>query len=129
MVPLAGIKVLDLSRLLPGPLASLVLADLGAQVDKIEDTAGGDYLRVMPPHAGASKDVDPTSTVFLALNRNKRSAVIDLKKPEAKEMFLRLVASYDVLLEQFRPGVLDRLGLSHRSLLEENPRLVICALT
>jgi alpha-methylacyl-CoA racemase len=123
MQPLAGIKVLDLSRLLPGPLASLVLGDLGAQVDKIEDAAGGDYLRVMPPQIG------DTSSVFLALNRNKRSAVLDLKKPEAKAALLRLVKSYDVVLEQFRPGVLDRLGLSHATLLAENPRLVVCALT
>lgn len=130
MIPLSGIKVLDLSRLLPGPLASLVLADLGAQVDKIEDTAGGDYLRVMPPHAeSATGDADPTSSVFLALNRNKRSAILDLKKPEAKAAFLRLVGSYDVVLEQFRPGVLDRLGLSHGTLLEANPKLVVCALT
>lgn len=130
MTPLAGIKVLDLSRLLPGPLASLVLADLGAAVDKIEDAAGGDYLRVMPPQVSAKDGAaEPTSSVFLALNRNKRSAVVDLKKPEAKDAFLRLVRSYDVLLEQFRPGVLDRLGLSHQTLLEHNPRLVICALT
>ncbi|MBX3217649.1 MAG: CoA transferase [Labilithrix sp.] len=128
MIPLAGTKVLDLSRLLPGPLASLVLADLGAQVDKVEDAAGGDYLRVMPPHASGA-DVEPTSSAFLALNRNKRSAVVDLKRPEARAMFLRLVASYDVVLEQFRPGVLDRLGLSHQTLLEANPRLVVCALT
>jgi alpha-methylacyl-CoA racemase len=123
MQPLSGVKVLDLSRLLPGPLASLVLADLGALVDKIEDTSGGDYLRVMPPHVG------DTSSVFLALNRNKRSAVLDLKKAEAKEALLRMVRGYDVLLEQFRPGVLDRLGLSHATLLEANPRLVVCALT
>lgn len=123
MQPLVGVKVLDLSRLLPGPLASLVLADLGAQVDKIEDAQGGDYLRVMPPHVG------DTSSVFLALNRNKRSAVIDLKKPAGREALLRLVRSYDVLLEQFRPGVLDRLGLSHATLLAENPKLVVCALT
>jgi crotonobetainyl-CoA:carnitine CoA-transferase CaiB-like acyl-CoA transferase len=123
MQPLSGVRVLDLSRLLPGPLASLVLADMGAAVDKIEDASGGDYLRVMPPHVG------DTSAVFLALNRNKRSAVVDLKKPEAREAFLRLVRSYDVLLEQFRPGVLDRLGLSHDALLEANPRLVVCALT
>ena len=130
MTPLTGIKVLDLSRLLPGPLASLVLADLGAKVDKIEDSSGGDYLRVMPPLAASTDpSCDATSSAFLALNRNKRSAVIDLKKPEAKELFLRLVRSYDVLLEQFRPGVLDRLGLSHATLLAENPRLVICALT
>jgi len=129
LIPLSGIKILDLSRLLPGPLASLVLADLGAQVDKIEDAAGGDYLRVMPPHLSVESGADPTSSVFLALNRNKRSAVVDLKKPEAKDMFLRLVGSYDVVLDQFRPGVLERLGLSHRALMEANPRLVVCALT
>lgn len=127
MLPLSGIKVLDLSRLLPGPLASLVLADLGADVDKVEDTSGGDYLRVMPPHSGSGADA--TSSIFLALNRNKRSAVIDLKKPKGKEALLRLARCYDVVLEQFRPGVLDRLGLSHATLLAENPRLVVCALT
>lgn len=129
MLPLKGIKVLDLSRLLPGPLASLVLADLGADVDKIEDTAGGDYLRVMPPHSGTGGEAEATSSIFLALNRNKRSAVIDLKKPKGKEALLRLARGYDVVLEQFRPGVLDRLGLSHATLLAENPRLVVCALT
>jgi alpha-methylacyl-CoA racemase len=135
---LEGIKVLDLSRLLPGPFASLVLADLGARVDKIEDTDAGDYLRHMPPLVpilgrvpgrASGLDEKDTSAMFLALNRNKRSARIDLKKPEAREVFLKLVASYDVLLEQFRPKVLDRLGLSHETLLERNPRLVICALT
>lgn len=129
MTPLAGIRVLDLSRLLPGPYATLVLADLGAQVDKIEDTAGGDYLRVMPPHVTGGEGTEATSSVFLALNRNKRSAVIDLKKPEAKAAFLRLVKTYDVLLETFRPGVLDRLGLSHATLLAEHPGLVICAIS
>ena len=127
MLPLQGIKVLDLSRLLPGPLATLVLADLGADVDKVEDTSGGDYLRVMPPHAGSGSDA--TSSIFLALNRNKRSVVIDLKKPKGKDALLRLARCYDVVLEQFRPGVLDRLGLSHATLLAENPRLVVCALT
>jgi alpha-methylacyl-CoA racemase len=123
---LRGIRVLDLSRLLPGPFASLVLADLGAHVDKIEDVSGGDYLRHMPPLVG---DKDPTSGMFLALNRNKRSASLDLKKPAARDALLRMVARYDVLLEQFRPGVLDRLGLSHATLRAANPRLVVCALT
>ena len=126
MQPLKGIRVLDLSRLLPGPLASLVLADLGADVDKVEDTSGGDYLRVMPPHAGTGAGA--TSSVFLALNRNKRSTVIDLKKAKGKEALLRLARCYDVVLEQFRPGVLDRLGLSHATLLAENPRLGDAAL-
>jgi crotonobetainyl-CoA:carnitine CoA-transferase CaiB-like acyl-CoA transferase len=121
--PLDGVRVLDLSRLLPGPFASLVLADLGARVDKIEDPQGGDYLRLMPPMIGDQ------SGMFLALNRNKRSAVLDLKKPEAQAALLKMVERYDVLLEQFRPGVLDRLGLSHATLRAKNPRLVVCALT
>src|SRR5262245_9102135 len=123
MQALKGIKVLDLSRLLPGPYATLVLGDLGAQVDKLEDTGGGDYLRLTPPQIGDQ------SALFLALNRNKRSAAIDLKKPAARGAFLQMVKQYDVVLEQFRPGVLDRLGLSHATLLEANPRLVVCALT
>jgi crotonobetainyl-CoA:carnitine CoA-transferase CaiB-like acyl-CoA transferase len=116
--PLAGIRVLDLSRLLPGPFASLVLADLGARVDKIEDPDGGDYLRAMPP-----------PTMFLALNRNKRSACLDLKKARGRDALLKLAAQSDVLLEQFRPGVLERLGLGHERLRAANPRLVVCALT
>jgi alpha-methylacyl-CoA racemase len=121
--PLEGVKVLDLSRLLPGPFASLVLADLGARVDKIEDTGAGDYLRAVPPLRG---DV---SSMFLAINRNKRSACLDLKMESGRAAFLQVVAGYDVLLEQFRPGVLERLGLGHRLLLEKNPRLIVCALT
>ena len=127
MRALEDIRVLDLSRLLPGPFASLVLADLGARVDKVEDLEGGDYLRHMPPMKETS--TVPTSAMFLALNRNKRSLCVDLKKPEGRAALLELVGRYDVLLEQFRPGVLDRLGLSHASLLEKNPRLVVCALT
>ena len=123
MRPLADVRVLDLSRLLPGPFATLVLADLGASVDKIEDPAGGDYLRVMPPQIAGE------SVAFQLLNRGKRSAVLDLKKPEGKAAFLRLVGSYDVLFEQFRPGVLDRLGLGHKALRAAHPRLIVCALT
>jgi alpha-methylacyl-CoA racemase len=123
MRPLEGTRVLDLSRLLPGPFATLVLADLGATVDKIEDTAGGDYLRHMPPQVAGE------SIAFQLLNRGKRSAVLDLKKPEAREATKRLLGTYDVLFEQFRPGVLDRLGLGHDELHASHPRLVICALT
>ncbi len=133
-LPLQGIKVLDLSRLLPGPFATMVLGDLGAQVDKVEDPGGGDYLRHMPPQmpgvpgeGGATAPAQ--SGMFLAINRNKRSCVLDLKKPEARDALLAMVASYDVVVEQFRPGVLDRLGLSHEKLLEKNPRLVVCAIT
>jgi alpha-methylacyl-CoA racemase len=119
MTALGDLRVLDLSRLLPGPYASLVLADLGARVDKIEEPGAGDYLRLAPPLVG------DTSGLFLAINRNKRSACLDLKKPAARDALLRLVERSDVLLEQFRPGVLDRLGLAHATLLERNPRLVV----
>ena len=122
-------SVLDLSRLLPGPFASLVLADLGAQVDKIEDTAGGDYLRVMPPCA-----TDPTARtdVERVPRAEPQQAERRPRSEEARGEARRSCGScarYDVLLEQFRPGVLDRLGLSHATLLEANPRLVVCALT
>ena len=111
------------SGLLPGPFATLVLADLGATVDKVEDPDLGDYLRVAPPHA------DGTSVVFHALNRGKRSIVLNLKSGEGAAAFARLVGSYDVVFEQFRPGVMDRLGIGHRTLLARHPKLVICALT
>jgi crotonobetainyl-CoA:carnitine CoA-transferase CaiB-like acyl-CoA transferase len=100
-----------------------VLADLGASVDKIEDPAAGDYLRAMPPLRG------DTSSMFLALNRNKRSACLDLKMASGSAALLKLVGHYDVLLEQFRPGVLDRLGLGHATLRQANRRLIVCALT
>jgi alpha-methylacyl-CoA racemase len=121
--PLAGIKVLDLSRLLPGPFASLILADLGARVDKVEDPGPGDYLRVTPPVVG------DTSATFLALNRNKRSICLDLKKEGGRAALRRLAETYDVLFEQFRPGVLERLGVGHEALMAANPRLIVCSLT
>ncbi|MBI3184861.1 MAG: CoA transferase [Myxococcales bacterium] len=122
-LPLEGLKVLDLSRLLPGPYATLVLADLGAAVDKLEDPSGGDYIRQMPPFAGEQ------SALFLALNRNKRSLALDLKSPEGASALKRLVRGYDVLVESFRPGVMGRLGLSYEALAELNPRLVYCAIS
>ncbi len=100
-----------------------MLADLGATVDKIEDAQGGDYLRHLPPQVAGE------SAAFHLLNRGKRSAVLDLKKAEGRDAFLRLLPRYDVLFDQFRPGVLDRLGLGHAVLREKHPKLVICALT
>lgn len=121
--PLEGVRVLDLSRLIPGPLATLVLADLGADVDKVEDPHGGDYLRHTPPQIGEQ------SAAFLMLNRGKRSIVLDLKKADGRDALLKLLEGYDVLVEQFRPGVLARLGLSIESLRARFPRLVIASLT
>src|SRR5438093_5166044 len=97
-LPLSSVRVLDLSRLLPGPFCTLVLADLGADVVKVEDRSGGDGLRWMPPLAGRQ------SAYFHALNRNKRSLAVDLKRPEGAAALRRLARRFDVVLESFRPG-------------------------
>ena len=128
MSALEGLKVLDLSRLLPGGFCSLLLADLGAEVLKVEDTGMGDYVRwAEPKYEGAEESAD--SALFLALNRGKRSIRVNLKEERGREVLLRLVRQHDVLLESFRPGVLDRLGVGYERLREENPRLVYCAIT
>ncbi|MGI8596513.1 MAG: CaiB/BaiF CoA transferase family protein [Thermoleophilaceae bacterium] len=126
--PLDGVRVLDLSRLLPGGFCSLLLADFGADVLKLEDTGMGDYVRWSPPfHEGA--DDSAASALFLALNRGKRSIRVNLREDAGREVLLRLVREHDVLLESFRPGVLDRLGVGYERLREENPALVYCAIS
>jgi alpha-methylacyl-CoA racemase len=128
MSALSDIRVLDLSRLLPGGFCSLLLADFGAEVLKVEDTGMGDYIRWSPPyHEGA--DESAKSALFLALNRGKRSIRLDLKQDPGKQVLLRLVRDYDVLIESFRPGVMQRLGVGYETLREQNPRLVYCAIT
>jgi crotonobetainyl-CoA:carnitine CoA-transferase CaiB-like acyl-CoA transferase len=127
-LPLEGLKVLDLSRLLPGGFCSLLLADFGADVIKVEDTGLGDYIRWSPPHyEGAEQSAG--GALFLALNRGKRSIRIDLKTEQGREVLLRLAQDADVLLESFRPGVLDRLGVGYEQLRERNRGLVYCAIT
>jgi alpha-methylacyl-CoA racemase len=130
-LPLDGTSVLDLSRLLPGPFCSLMLADLGAEVLKVEDTGMGDYVRWTPPYVGGdeAKANGTHSVQFAALNRNKRSIQIDLKSAEGKEILLKLAARHDVVLESFRPGVLDKLGVGYESLSAANPALIYCAIT
>ena len=127
-LPLEGVKVADLSRLLPGGFCSLLLADFGAEVLKVEDTGMGDYVRWATPKYQGVED-SAASALFLALNRNKSSIRIDLKSDGGREVFLRLVREHDVVLESFRPGVLDRLGVGYERLREENPGLVYCAIT
>ncbi len=127
-LPLEGLKVLDLSRLLPGGFCSLMLADFGADVIKVEDTGMGDYVRWSPPYYEGA-DETARSALFLSLNRGKRSIRLDLKSERGKQVLLRLVREADVLLESFRPGVLDRLGVGYERLREENPGLVYCAIT
>jgi crotonobetainyl-CoA:carnitine CoA-transferase CaiB-like acyl-CoA transferase len=127
-LPLAGLKVLDLSRLLPGGFCSLMLADLGAEVLKVEDTGMGDYVRWAPPYVEGAAD-SANSALFLSLNRNKRSIRLDLKSEGGREVLLTLAREHDVLLESFRPGVLDRLGVGYERLRAENSGLVYCAIT
>jgi alpha-methylacyl-CoA racemase len=127
-LPLDGVRILDLTRLLPGGYCSLLLADFGADVIKVEDTGVGDYLRWAPPYyEGAAESA--RGALFLALNRGKRSIRVDLKTDRGKEVLLRLAGDADVLLESFRPGVLDRLGVGYERLKRVNPRLVYCAIT
>ena len=128
MTALSDIRVLDLTRLLPGGFCSLLLADFGAKVLKLEDTGMGDYIRWSTPgYEGA--DDSAKSALFLALNRGKRSIRLDLKSDGGREALLRLVREHDVLLESFRPGVMERLGVGYERLREENPRLVYCAIS
>jgi alpha-methylacyl-CoA racemase len=125
---LAGIRVLDLSRLLPGGFCSLMLADFGAEVLKVEDTGMGDYIRWAPPYYEGADD-SAKSALFLSLNRNKRSIRLNLKSEAGKEILLKLVKEYDVVLESFRPGVLDRLGVGYERMRQENPGIVYCAIS
>ncbi len=128
---LGDIRVLDLTRLLPGGFCSLLLADFGADVVKVEDTGMGDYVRWAPPYYGSEDDqaLGTRSALYLALNRGKRSIRLDLKSEGGREALLRLARDHDVVLESFRPGVLDRLGCGYEALRAVNPRLVYCAIT
>jgi crotonobetainyl-CoA:carnitine CoA-transferase CaiB-like acyl-CoA transferase len=121
--PLAGVRVLDLTRLLPGPFATWVLADLGADVVKVEDPRGGDWLRWLPPLRGEQSDA------YHALNRSKRSVALDLRNPAGAAALRRLAARADAVVESFRPGVLDRLGAGFEALRAANPRIVLCSIT
>jgi alpha-methylacyl-CoA racemase len=127
-LPLEGVRVLDLSRLLPGGFCSLLLADFGADVVKVEDTGMGDYIRWSPPYYEGAHD-SAKSALFLSLNRNKRSIRLDLKSDGGREALLALVRDADVVLESFRPGVLERLGVGYERMREENPRIVYCAIS
>lgn len=121
--PLRGIKVLDLSRLLPGPFLTMVLADMGADVVKVEDPRVGDYLRAIPPSKGG------ISGRFLAVNRGKRSLALDLKAPAGRDAFLKMAARADVVVESFRPGVMDKLGVGYAALRAVNPKIVLCSIS
>lgn len=121
--PLSGIRVLDLSRLLPGPFLTMILSDMGADVVKIEDPRLGDYMRAIPPAR------DGVGGRFLAVNRDKRSCALDLKNGKHREAFLRMVEQADVVVESFRPGVMDKLGVGWETLRARNKRVVLCSIS
>lgn len=123
MGALEGLRVLDLSRLLPGPYCSMVLADFGAEVIKIEEPGRGDYSRSFPPFQNGF------GYWHLQLNRNKKSVVLDLKSPAGRAAFLKLAQTADVVLESYRPGVLKRLGIDYETVSVSNPKIVYCAIT
>lgn len=122
-LPLESIRMLDLTRLLPGPYCTLMFADFGAEVIKVEDPYNGDYAR------GYEPNLDEDSTFFHSLNRNKKSVCLDLKTEEGKNYFLELVKQADVVVESYRPGVMERLGLDYEQLKKVNDRLIYCAIT
>lgn len=124
MTILNGLKVLDFSTMLPGPLATLMFADYGADVIHIESSRRVDMIRIIPPY-----DEEQESYVHQHLNRNKRSLSLNLKKPEAVAIVKKLIADYDIIIEGFRPGVMDRLGLGYETLKEVNPKLIYCSIT
>lgn len=123
MQALAGIKILDMTRLLPGPFASVLLADFGAEVIKLEDPGLGDYCRDFEPK------IRDASMWHLMLNRNKRSLTLDLKSPQGKELFFELVKQADVVMDSYRPGVLDKLGISYQAAQRVNPGIIYCSVT
>ncbi len=121
---LDDVRVLDLTRLLPGPYATQILADLGAEIIKIEDPNAGDYARWMPPRTD-----DGTGAIFAAVNRGKQSVALDLKSEDGTEAFFQLLEDADVVVEGFRPGVADRLGVGYETVSERNPEIVYCSVT
>ncbi|MCG8311815.1 MAG: CoA transferase [Pseudomonadales bacterium] len=121
--PLSSLKILDFSTLLPGPFGSMVLADWGAEVVRIESPTRPDMVRMLPPQANG------VSAAHGFLNRSKKSLALDLKKPDGVEVVKSLVKEYDIVLEQFRPGVMDRLGVGYEALKEANPGVIYCSIT
>ena len=122
--PLSGVRVLDLSRMLTGDYAGMLLGDMGADVIKIEEVDGGDPLRRMPPHFVCGE-----SAYFLSINRNKRSLTLNLKHEEGRKVFHELVRHADVVFDNFRPGILDKLGADWATLSKLNPRIVCCTIS
>ena len=121
--PLSGVRVLDLTRVLAGPFCSMILGDMGAEIIKVEEPGKGDDTRSWPPFVGGE------STYFMSVNRSKKSLTLNLKAPEGRDILRKLVRKSDVVLENFRMGTMERLGLGYATLTRVNPRLVYCAIS
>ena len=121
--PLHGVRVIDMTRVLAGPFCTMSLGDMGAEVIKVEETGKGDDTRGWPPF------VHGEATYFLSVNRNKKSLTLDLKAPDGQEILRRLLASADVVVENFRPGTMERLGFGYETLERANPRLIYCSIS
>ena len=121
--PLAGVRVIDLSHIMAGPVCGLMLADMGADVVKVEKPNGDDTRRFVPPA------INGESAPYMMMNRNKRGIALDLKKPEAVAALRRLIASADILIENYRMGTMEKLGIGYETLRKDNPGLVYCALS
>ncbi|MFH1421957.1 MAG: CoA transferase [Planctomycetota bacterium] len=122
--PLVGVRILDLTRMLTGDYAAMLLGDLGAEVIKIEEHSKGDPLRKMPPHF-----IEGESAYFLSINRNKKSLTLDITVDKGREIFYQLVERSDVVFDNFRPGVLERLGADYETLKEHNPQIICCSIS
>jgi alpha-methylacyl-CoA racemase len=121
--PLQGIRILDLTRLLPGPLGTMIMADMGAEVIKVEDLSNPDYVRAFPPYLNGE------SANYLAFNRSKLSLTLDYRSEEGKNLFLALVKTADVVVEQFRPGFLDKIGIGYEVAKKVNPKIIYVSVT
>ena len=121
---LEGVRVIDMSRMLSGPYCTMLLGDIGAEVIKIEDPSGGDPMRQMTPQYPGGM-----SAYFVSINRNKKSFALNMKKPEAKKVFEQLVKKADVVLDNFRPGVMTKLGADYETIRKYNERIISCSIT
>ena len=127
--PLQGIRILDLSRLLPGPYATMLLADLGAEIIKIETPGLGDYMRLIPPFIQDPATGETISAAYLMVNRNKKSVALNFRNKRGKEIFFRLVRDADVVIETFRPGAVTRWGIGYDAVRAINPKIIYCSLS
>ncbi len=127
--PLNNLKILDFTHMLPGPFGTMMLGDMGADIIKVENSESPDLMRLLPPFVDDMDAAYAVGAAYAHLNRGKRSLSLNLKKQEAREIIYKLITEYDIVIEQFRPGIMDKLGIGYDQLREINPAIIYCALT